>query len=481
MSIRMKKERRIFCALYMGLAACSVLAADKIGSQTRYTYDEAGRRLSKEVDGEMVPEERVVRDGAGRIIAREVNDKPVSKERVVRDGAGRIISREVNGGVAPAGIVKSVGVLQPTADSASMSKVSILGTMLQVIPDDRNSGTNMVFGGGLAVDGNTLVVTRCSDKEGRKFRGITVLNYNGRTWQPSARLDLDTNRDPASYAWLGLRNGLLAVIDNRGILYICTGDKTGWKLATTVNIAKGRADFSPFKISVAVDNQTIAIGMPTRSGYVMIYEYRNGQCIETAVIQPDDRQGNGNSFGNAVALSGDDLVVGDSFGAGAHVYRRSANVWKLQTTLQGEPKSNDGFGHSVAFHGSRVVVGTGKSASAIYVFERKGLEWVRQSKLSFDIFSSPNFSEYVAGSRSVIAAGCRTDESAVAVFKPGPQGRWQVDYIKPVYATGCPQAIMPLAVTDTHLFFGAMAWPPVPANFNPNEISAPHLIIYPLK
>jgi hypothetical protein len=73
--------------------------------------------------------------------------------------------------------------------------------------------------------------------------------------------------------------------------------------------------------------------------------------------EPDD------NFGRSVAISGETVVVGASFGGGfeqgsAYVFVRSGEVWRQQQKLEAsDAAAGDGFGNSVAISGETIVVG----------------------------------------------------------------------------------------------------------------------------
>jgi hypothetical protein len=107
-------------------------------------------------------------------------------------------------------------------------------------------------------------------------------------------------------------------------------------------------------------------------------------------------------FGEAVAVSGDTLVIGgtdfnvgwgDQLGS-VHVYQREAEGWALQARLQASD-ARDGFqfdphfGASVAIAGDTIIVGApgadhrqaGDNTGAVYIFQREGGSWVEVAKL----------------------------------------------------------------------------------------------------
>ena len=107
-------------------------------------------------------------------------------------------------------------------------------------------------------------------------------------------------------------------------------------------------------------------------------------------------RGVGAQFGNAVAVSGNTMVVGarhDSTTASqagaAFVYVLNAGVWTQQAVLlAGDGAIADKFGHSVAISEDTIVVGSYNDDTAFsnggsaYVFVRNGTTWTFQQKLT---------------------------------------------------------------------------------------------------
>ncbi len=107
-------------------------------------------------------------------------------------------------------------------------------------------------------------------------------------------------------------------------------------------------------------------------------------------------RGVGAQFGNAIAVSGNTMVVGARFDSttasqagAAYVYILSGGTWTQQAVLL----ANDGaladkFGYSVAISGDTIVVGAYNddsplsNAGSAYVFVRSGTTWSFQQKLT---------------------------------------------------------------------------------------------------
>ena len=120
--------------------------------------------------------------------------------------------------------------------------------------------------------------------------------------------------------------------------------------------------------------------------------------------------GSGDLFGNAVAVSGETLVVGAYLadlpgknGAGAaYVFGRNGTNWIEQFKLTTRDAAAAArFGCAVSIFGETIVIGANQSAvsgleyaGAAYVFVRDGTNWIEQAKLTasrpaeFDLFGS---------------------------------------------------------------------------------------------
>lgn len=115
----------------------------------------------------------------------------------------------------------------------------------------------------------------------------------------------------------------------------------------------------------------------------------------------------GADFGNAIAISGDTLVVGArydslaasdgrvSYAGAVYVYERDDGAWVQQARLTAkDPHAGDVFGTSVDIDRDTIVVGApgwdyiddddelNESIGAVYVFVREGDEWVQQDRVT---------------------------------------------------------------------------------------------------
>ncbi len=150
-----------------------------------------------------------------------------------------------------------------------------------------------------------------------------------------------------------------------------------------------------FGASVLIQGSTLVVGAPsahgafenpTLPGSAYLFERINSEWTESFHFQPDEPQV-GDSFGAAVDLYGDTLVVGAPgrdetlTNAGAvYIFVRENEVWQQQAKLTASiffEVRNGQFGKSVALHGNKLIVGApgGEQAGSALIFERIGDLW----------------------------------------------------------------------------------------------------------
>ena len=156
-----------------------------------------------------------------------------------------------------------------------------------------------------------------------------------------------------------------------------TGDALGW--------------------SVSVSGNTMVVGSPggTRSatgqGVVTVF-VRNGTAwAQQAELTASDAIA-GAQFGQAVALSGDTLVIGAPLdrptpsafqGGSAYVFTRNGTTWSQQAkVISPNPTLQGNFANSVAVNGDTAVIGAARNERSAYVFTRTGTTWSQQAKLA---------------------------------------------------------------------------------------------------
>jgi hypothetical protein len=222
--------------------------------------------------------------------------------------------------------------------------------------------------------------------------------------------------------------------------------------------------------------------------------------------------GNDDSFGNAVAISGDTIVVGANgessnatgvggnqtdnsafFSGAVYVFTRSAGVWSQQAYVKASNTGfGDGFGTAVDLSGDTMIVGarfeasnatgvngnqadnSASNAGAAYVFTRSAGVWSQQAYLKASNTDAEDFFAYtvsVSGDTVVVGAygesssatgvgGNEADNSALSagaayVFTRSA-GVWsQQAYLKASNAEADDQFARSVAVSGDTLIVGA--------------------------
>ncbi len=253
---------------------------------------------------------------------------------------------------------------------------------------------------------------------GQTIRLLASDGATGDRFSESVALDGDT-------AVVGSPNDDLL----RGSAYVFVRSGTVWTQQVKLTASDGLAG-DRFGGSVAVNGDTIAVGanqddvdsLNDNRGSVYIFTRVAGVWIEQTKLFANDRQNN-DFFGSSVALSGGTLVIG-AFGVvvagnanqgAAYVYVGAGPIWIEQAKLTAsDGATDDSFGQAVAINGNTIVVGAifddigaNTDQGSAYVFVGGGTVWNEQVKLinpANEAVSSFGFSVAISGDTIVVGA-----------------------------------------------------------------------------
>ena len=211
-------------------------------------------------------------------------------------------------------------------------------------------------------------------------------------------------------------------------------------------------------IRLPLGTSMVAVALTASGGLSKTYQLvfqRGGVKLDQLVYGKASNPAGGDTFGNAVALSGDTLAVGASLEDSAaigingdqtndnaidsgavYVFVRSGATWSQQAYLKA---SNTGgannFGYSVALSGDTLVVGavgeasaavgvnnnqadnTAPRAGAAYVFVRSGTTWTQQAYLKASNTNlGDEFGHAVAVFGDTVAVGAQRESSAATTI-----------------------------------------------------------------
>jgi hypothetical protein len=214
---------------------------------------------------------------------------------------------------------------------------------------------------------------------------------------------------------------------------------TAWQRRATLTDS-GETRVQAFGHAIALDGDILVVGAShddedgtdTGSAYVFV---RDGSTWSLDRKLAPSVRANGDHFGRAVDVDGDTLVIGaphessaaaNTFRGRAFVFVRANGVWSEQAMLTGlDTTTRASFGRAVAVDGDQVVVGApwnGNFAGAAYVFDRTGATWLESAKLtgnSGEFGSSVDLKEGVM----IVAA---SSESAHWIFAQSSAGPWEL-------------------------------------------------------
>jgi len=290
-----------------------------------------------------------------------------------------------------------------------------------------NPGARDHFGWSVAISGNTIVVG--AEAEGGindelPFSGAAyVFVRDGVTWSQQAYLK-------ASNAERSDRFGRSVGIWGDTIVVGASAESGG-----TSSVDGDQSDNSKFQ-----------------SGAAYVFAREGSTWTQQSYLKASDSE-RGDSFGRAVAVSEDTIVVGAIHAStndtgGVYVFAREGNTWTQSARLGPFLLLNgDAFGSSVAIWEDAIVVGDPSRTSfnrergAAYVFGRDGSTWSPRTALEASNPDTVGFGTSVAihddsiavGApfESGIVTGAGANSGVVYSFGRDQAGRWsQTDFVR---------------------------------------------------
>lgn len=317
------------------------------------------------------------------------------------------------------------------------------------------------FGEGVAIDGDTIVVSAPSDDNagGTDAGAGYVFVRTGTTWSQQQKLlastgaanDLlgsgPTTAAPGAVAISGdsIALGARAKSSGAGRVFLYSrkvAAGTVWAEDTNFTSPDIGTDTAPsFGASVALRGDALAVGASasdiggTDRGSVYIFRRTNGTWSSAGTRLAASDAANGDAAGNSVAL-GDDTVligatgraIGASPNAGvAFAFRFKDGVWAQEAVLTApDAVAGDFFGWSVALDADLAAIGAQADdlttpsaltdAGTAWVFSRVGTKWIQNdSTLSRPI--TPNVSTLANGDLFGVAVAIDGDTIVSGAFQ----------------------------------------------------------------
>lgn len=314
------------------------------------------------------------------------------------------------------------------------------------------------FGGAIAVDGDTVLVSAPADDVGANLDqgSAYVFRRSGATWSLQAKLTIPGG---AANAFMGRRSvaleGDTALIgapaqdidgrSSQGAAYVFVRAGTNWTLQARLTATDGGAG-DEFGAAVALSGETALVGASGARvgasqgvGAAYVFERSGGDWTQQAKLAAQDGRASG-SFGAAVALSGGSALIGAPLGdvvendnqGTAYLFVRDSAGWReVQKLVASSGATDSRFGGAVDLEAGVAVVGASGARvggdlwrGAAYVFTADGDAWTQDATLV-----AADGAEFHAFGASVALAGGRLLVGAVntnAAYVFGRSGAvWQ--------------------------------------------------------
>lgn len=167
--------------------------------------------------------------------------------------------------------------------------------------------------------------------------------------------------------------------NQNGAVYLYHYVPNTWSLDTILRNPNDTSTTGEFGYCSLISAQYVIVGAPYDNengidrGAVYIYEKEGGRW---KMMPPIVGENAGDKLGTAIALHGDELLIGASGADKAYLYKRGVSGWQKNMTLMSNV-SGELYGASVALSAQYIVVGApdsqvnGKAAQGvIYVYDR---------------------------------------------------------------------------------------------------------------
>lgn len=287
------------------------------------------------------------------------------------------------------------------------------------------------FGLAVAVDGDTALVGAPFDDtaQGANAGSVYVYVRVGATWTQQAQLQVNAAAGNLFGDAVALSGETALVGARAGRAYVFVRNGTTWSQQTELLPASGNPGAS-FAESVAIDGDTALVGAygDGADGSAFVFVRNGTSWSQQQRLTPSGFPQSNRRFGDAVAISGNTAVIGapghhsaGSSAGSANIFTRSGTSWSQQTVMAANDVAPfDNFGAAVALSGDQAVIGSsfddtvfGADTSSVHHFVRTGTGWTEVAPiLPDDAAASGYFGQSVAISADTILIGARLDDNA---------------------------------------------------------------------
>ena len=282
-----------------------------------------------------------------------------------------------------------------------------------------------------------LVGAPQDDAAGAKSGSAYIFARSGKNWKQQAKLVAGETAAGDAFGYAVSIDGTAAAIGapkdddsgkNSGAAYVFVRDANGWKQQAI--LAPGDLGGSAaFGDAVIIVEDTLIVGAPGHThggirfaGAVYVFVREGEAWLQKAILTADDAAAS-DRFGNALAMSGNTLIVGAPLrdtqagkdAGAAYIFLRNGDLWKQGAKLTARStRKNDHFGTSVATTGKIAIIGANVheenalASGAAYSFVNVDGVWEEREKVvPEDAGLNTRFGTWVAmsGNTVVVSAG----------------------------------------------------------------------------
>lgn len=252
------------------------------------------------------------------------------------------------------------------------------------------------FGHAVAIDGSTaLIGAFLEDDAGENAGAAYLFERTDGGWIGAGKLTASVGMPGDQFGYAVAIDGDVAVVgahldatrgSSAGAAYVYERTDGAWTELPKLTASDGDT-IARFGAAVAISGDDVLVGAPgdnedgNQVGAAYLYQRTDVGWVELHKLTPNDGA-RGARFGHAVAIDGDYALIGAWGADAAYLFHRTDIGWiqlpKL-TATGGTP--GDGFGYAVAIDGDQALIGAwadgdrGSEAGAAYVYRRTGTAW----------------------------------------------------------------------------------------------------------
>ncbi len=257
---------------------------------------------------------------------------------------------------------------------------------------------NDAFGAAVAMEGEFLFVGAPGDGPPNAKGAVYVFQWNGSTWDETQILTASDGVGNDRFGVSVSADGTAVVIGAygddsfKGAAYAFRNTGGNWAEEDKLTASDGAASYG-FGAAVSLSGDFLIVGAPdvdaSSPGAAYAFEHKAGDWDELQKLPAAGLQ-NGDQFGNAISLRNDWVIVGalsDNGARGsAQIFQRTGLMGDHEDTITAsDAAAGDSFGSAVAMGDDLVVVGAYAEANekgSAYVFYRDGSNWREDVKFT---------------------------------------------------------------------------------------------------